>query len=57
VTEVERQVHVLQQKADFTSDYDSWIARSLHPILELSNRSLVIGSLNLVNCHKSLIFR
>jgi len=27
MAEVERQVHVLQQKAGFSSDYDSWIAK------------------------------
>jgi NADPH-dependent glutamate synthase beta subunit-like oxidoreductase len=27
MAEVERQVHVLQQKAGFTADYDSWIAK------------------------------
>jgi ferredoxin/flavodoxin---NADP+ reductase len=31
---VERQVHVLQQKAGFTSDYDSWIAKVTPPDLE-----------------------
>jgi NADPH-dependent glutamate synthase beta subunit-like oxidoreductase len=32
--EVERQVHALQQKAGFTSDYDSWIAKVTPPDLE-----------------------
>jgi hypothetical protein len=27
MAEVERQVHVLQQKAGFTADYDTWIAK------------------------------
>jgi ferredoxin--NADP+ reductase len=31
---VERQVHTLQQKAGFTSDYDSWIAKVTPPDLE-----------------------
>src|SRR5260221_3379166 len=31
---VERQVHALQQKAGFTSDYDSWIAKMTPPDLE-----------------------
>jgi ferredoxin/flavodoxin---NADP+ reductase len=31
---VERQVHSLQQKAGFTSDYDSWIAKVTPPDLE-----------------------
>jgi len=31
---VERQVHALQQKAGFTSDYDSWIAKVTPPDLE-----------------------
>jgi hypothetical protein len=34
VAEVERQVHALQQKAGFTSDYDSWIANVTPPDLE-----------------------
>jgi ferredoxin--NADP+ reductase len=34
MTEVERQVHALQQKAGFTSDYDSWIAKVTPPDLE-----------------------
>jgi hypothetical protein len=34
MAEVERQVHVLQQKAGFTSDYDSWIAKVTPPDLE-----------------------
>ena len=34
MTEVERQVHALQQKAGFTSDYDSWIANVTPPDLE-----------------------
>jgi hypothetical protein len=34
LAEVERQVHVLQQKAGFTSDYDSWIAKVTPPDLE-----------------------
>jgi NADPH-dependent glutamate synthase beta subunit-like oxidoreductase len=34
IAEVERQVHVLQQKAGFTSDYDSWIAKVTPPDLE-----------------------
>jgi ferredoxin/flavodoxin---NADP+ reductase len=32
--QVERQVHALQQKAGFTSDYDSWIAKVTPPDLE-----------------------
>jgi ferredoxin/flavodoxin---NADP+ reductase len=31
---VERQVHALQQRAGFTSDYDSWIAKVTPPDLE-----------------------
>ena len=31
---VERQVHALQQKAGFTSDYDSWLAKVTPPDLE-----------------------
>ncbi len=34
MTEVEHQVHALQQKAGFTSDYDSWIAKVTPPDLE-----------------------
>jgi hypothetical protein len=34
MAKVERQVHVLQQKAGFTSDYDSWIAKVTPPDLE-----------------------
>jgi hypothetical protein len=34
MAEVERQVHILQQKAGFTSDYDSWIAEVTPPDLE-----------------------
>jgi NADPH-dependent glutamate synthase beta subunit-like oxidoreductase len=34
LAEVERQVHVLQEKAGFTSDYDSWIAKVTPPDLE-----------------------
>src|SRR5258705_3897225 len=34
MAEVERQVHVLQQEAGFTSDYDSWIAKVTPPDLE-----------------------
>src|SRR6266403_2033311 len=34
MTEVERQVHALQQKAGFTSDYDAWIAKVTPPDLE-----------------------
>jgi len=34
MAEVERQVHVLQQKAGFTADYDSWIAQVTPPDLE-----------------------
>ncbi len=34
MAEVERQVHTLQQKAGFTSDYDSWIAKVTPPDLE-----------------------
>jgi hypothetical protein len=34
LAEVERQVHALQQKAGFTSDYDSWIAKVTPPDLE-----------------------
>src|SRR5258707_5924185 len=34
MAEVQRQVHVLQQKAGFTSDYDSWIAKVTPPDLE-----------------------
>jgi ferredoxin/flavodoxin---NADP+ reductase len=34
MTAVERQVHALQQKAGFTSDYDSWIAKVTPPDLE-----------------------
>src|SRR6201982_1411868 len=33
MAEVERQVHVLQQKAGFTSEYDSWIAKVTPPDL------------------------
>jgi ferredoxin/flavodoxin---NADP+ reductase len=32
--QVERRVHALQQKAGFTSDYDSWIAKVTPPDLE-----------------------
>ena len=31
---VEKQVHALQQKVGFTSDYDSWIAKVTPPDLE-----------------------
>jgi len=34
MADVERQVHVLQEKAGFTSDYDSWIAKVTPPDLE-----------------------
>jgi hypothetical protein len=34
LAKVERQVQVLQQKAGFTSDYDSWIAKVTPPDLE-----------------------
>jgi hypothetical protein len=34
MAQVERQVHALQQKAGFTSDYDSWIAKVTPPDLE-----------------------
>jgi hypothetical protein len=34
MAEVERQVRALQQKAGFTSDYDSWIAKVTPPDLE-----------------------
>jgi ferredoxin/flavodoxin---NADP+ reductase len=34
MAEVERHVHALQQKAGFTSDYDSWIAKVTPPDLE-----------------------
>ncbi|HXM95286.1 MAG TPA: NAD(P)-binding protein [Candidatus Dormibacteraeota bacterium] len=34
LAKVERQVHALQQKAGFTSDYDSWIAKVTPPDLE-----------------------
>ncbi len=34
IAEVERKVRVLQQKAGFTSDYDSWIAKVTPPDLE-----------------------
>jgi NADPH-dependent glutamate synthase beta subunit-like oxidoreductase len=34
IAAVERQVHALQQKAGFTSDYDSWIAKVTPPDLE-----------------------
>jgi len=34
MAKVERQVHALQQKAGFTSDYDSWIAKVTPPDLE-----------------------
>jgi hypothetical protein len=34
MAELERQVHALQQKAGFTSDYDSWIAKVTPPDLE-----------------------
>src|SRR6266851_1323004 len=34
IAQVERQVHALQQKAGFTSDYDSWIAKVTPPDLE-----------------------
>jgi len=34
MAQVERQVHVLQQKAGFTSDYDTWIAKVTPPDLE-----------------------
>jgi len=33
-SQVERQVHALQQKAGFTSDYDAWIAKVTPPDLE-----------------------
>ena len=31
MAEVERHVHALQQKAGFTADYDSWIAKVTPP--------------------------
>ena len=34
VADVQRRVHALQQKAGFTSDYDSWIAKVTPPDLE-----------------------
>jgi hypothetical protein len=34
MAEVERQVHALQQKTGFNSDYDSWIAKVTPPDLE-----------------------
>jgi hypothetical protein len=34
MAKVERQVHALQQKAGFTSDYDTWIAKVTPPDLE-----------------------
>jgi ferredoxin/flavodoxin---NADP+ reductase len=34
IAEVERQVHALQQRAGFTSDYDTWIAKVTPPDLE-----------------------
>ena len=34
IVAVERQVHALQEKAGFTSDYDSWIAKVTPPDLE-----------------------
>src|SRR5262249_2079017 len=34
VASVERQVHALQEKAGYTSDYDSWIAKVTPPDLE-----------------------
>ena len=34
IAKVERQVHALQQKAGFASDYDSWIAKVTPPDLE-----------------------
>jgi ferredoxin--NADP+ reductase len=34
MAKVERQVHALQQKAGFTSDYDAWIAKVTPPDLE-----------------------
>jgi hypothetical protein len=34
MAQVERQVHALQQKAGFTSDYDTWIAKVTPPDLE-----------------------
>jgi hypothetical protein len=34
MAELERHVHTLQQKAGFTSDYDSWIAKVTPPDLE-----------------------
>jgi ferredoxin--NADP+ reductase len=34
LAELERQVHALQHKAGFTSDYDSWIAKVTPPDLE-----------------------
>src|ERR1700719_2006422 len=34
MAEVERHVHALQQKAGFTADYDSWIAKVTPPDLE-----------------------
>jgi len=34
MAQVERQVHALQQKAGFTSDYDAWIAKVTPPDLE-----------------------
>jgi ferredoxin/flavodoxin---NADP+ reductase len=34
IAAIERQVHALQQKAGFTSDYDSWIAKVTPPDLE-----------------------
>jgi len=34
VASVDRQVHALQERAGFTSDYDSWIAKVTPPDLE-----------------------
>jgi hypothetical protein len=34
IAAVERQVHALQEKVGFTSDYDSWIAKVTPPDLE-----------------------
>jgi hypothetical protein len=34
MAEVERRVHALQQKAGFTADYDTWIAKVTPPDLE-----------------------
>jgi hypothetical protein len=34
MAKVERQVRTLQQKAGFTSDYDTWIAKVTPPDLE-----------------------